>query len=152
MEALKLIVSAEEWHNYYCSRGEHLLAKFDKCFKAPVFRLFAKGIRAAGWARYKEGVCEYNLVYILAVGEAYRQTIAHEVVHFVTRQLDIEAKAHGDLFKFVLNEFVGNHKRYHVYSYKPSHVVLAKNLLKLHELKEEISIEELKDAANTKEN
>ena len=145
MNSLELIKWAEERHVNYCCLGDKMLQKFGKCFNRPYFSLFAKNTRIAAWAKYKEIKCGYNLAYLLAVKEEFEETIAHEVAHFVVHQLDCEAKAHGDLFKFVLNEFVGSRARYHYYVKNLSYVTKAKSILKIRELK----LQMLKDAAQT---
>ena len=152
MNANELIEWAERKHWMYCKRASELVENLGKGgFVEPSFTLHAKKSRTAGWARYKKGVCDYSLVYILAVKEKYDRTIAHEVAHFVTRKLARRAKSHGDLFTFVFSELYCNgmswQYRYHDYSYTENHLVLAKAILKMRKLKREM----LKDAACSSE-
>ncbi len=137
MTTLELICWAEERHKYYCELAAEFLINFDKVFNYPRFKLFASKSRYAGWAKYGEYLCEYNLSYLLAAKEDYEQTIAHEVAHFCKRQLKIGAKSHGELFMFILEDvFHCLANRYHNYQRKEEHITQAKLLLKIVELNE----------------
>ena len=149
MNASELISWAEEQHKFYCGLGQIFLQKFNKDFKVPGFSVFCKSSGAAGWARYRKGICDYNLVYLLSAGEEFRRTIAHEVAHFITHQLAGYSSSHGDLFKFVVEQIYGRiGTRYHCYIRQQKAVELAFAIMKMRKLQEAIKKEELKAAAN----
>lgn len=144
MKTLELICWAEERHKYYCQLASKFLDNFDKSFKHPRFQLFASKSRYAGWARHRAELCGYNLSFLLAAEEEFEQTIAHEVAHFVIRDIKIDAKPHGELFMFILHDvFYCRAERYHDYHRQEKHVVQAIALMKLVDLNKV----ELKDAA-----
>lgn len=146
MKTLELICWAEERHQYYCLQAAMFLNGFNKSFVYPEFNLFASKSKYAGWAKYSQGVCDYNLSYLLADGKGFEQTIAHEVAHFVIRRISIGAKSHGELFMFVLRDvFHCRDDRYHSYRREEKHIIQAKALLKI------VKLNELKDAACRKQ-
>lgn len=139
MTALEIIVWAKERHHYYCCIGEKFVSGFGLGFRLPEFELFARRSLTAGRASYFSRVCQYNLIYLLAVEQNYEQTIAHEVAHIVVRSLKLGAKVHGGLFKFVLRDiFHVKAKKDHNYSWKEEHAIQAIAILKLDKVIREI--------------
>ena len=144
MTTLELICWAEERHVHYCQLGDKFLQEIGKCFNRPGFKLFANKTQTCAWARYSKELCDYNLSFLLATEEKFEQTIAHEVAHFVVKQIGIDAKPHGDLFMFILRDvFNMKSERYANYSRGQKHIIQAIALMKLVKLNET----KLKDAA-----
>ena len=120
MKVKELINWTEAIHDHYCDKAQEFITAYRGpgiYFKIPSIKWFAKMTGTAAKASYMIPECEYNLAWLLAVEKDYRQTIAHEVAHILTHQIDYYAHPHGDLFKFILEHvFHMERKTTHRYS------------------------------------
>lgn len=128
-----------ERHSHWCEVIEDELGHLFE-WQSPLVIFTDRPHRAAAHyhlrTRTARNACEYNTIYAVLVGEAYDETIAHEVCHAAAKQMSPSSSWHGELFLWLMRGVCGfaGHTGRHDYP-----VDVQKKLAQLKRLKERIS-------------
>lgn len=102
----------KHWENAYVVFG--LESKPINQRFTPDVMFYNKGVaagKACAWGRY----VKYNTEIARVAGDAFENTIIHEIAHIITTRLYPRASAHGREWKVVFQKLGGNGQRCHNY-------------------------------------
>lgn len=106
-----------EWHAYWCDHLENFAACFGVKHQRPKIFFRCNGTKIAGTFRPGNNTCYYSVPYVIACGNEYYETVAHEVCHSYQYALMPKCKPHGDFFLFLMRQVCKFPKHVHRHNF-----------------------------------